>query len=330
VLPFLGNIQIQTMLLKFRLRCKNAKSLQVPCSNPLTRYKERCMPEKGVLPFISLKKKASASITVEAAVCLPLFVFFSLALLMPMEWLNQQRQIQTAMESLGESWSQYLYVLEKRENQEQGANQEEWEYKEEQEYKVLISDMAAGLLLKGKLSRYAENVTIKRAEVPDESGHIYIEAEFRENIPLFATPSSGVLMKAAVKRRSWIGLNGKLKKKRTGAGSEDYENSIVYVGASMGRYHWYRDCHYLSNQYESVSFEQIINRRNSFGSKYTACARCAQNTDLTETVYVTEGGVHYHLDKQCTAMVSYVRSLPLDEVRHLGACSYCERRKGSE
>lgn len=330
MLSFLENILIQTMFLKFRLRCKNAKSLQVPCSIPLTCYKKRCMPEKRVLPFISLKRKASASITVEAAVCLPLFVFFSLALLMPMEWLNRQRQIQTAMESLGESWSQYLYAWEERENQENGGNQEEQGYKEEQEYKALVSDMAVGLLLKEKLSRYAENVSVKRAEVPDESGHIYIEAEFREKIPLFATPGSGVSMKAAVKRRSWIGLNGKLKEKGTGAENEEHENIIVYVGASMGRYHWYRDCHYLSNQYEAVPSEQIINRRNCFGSKYTACARCAKSTDLTETVYVTEGGAHYHLDKSCTAMVSYVRSLPLDEVRHLGACSYCERRKGRE
>ena len=316
MLSFLGNIQIQTILLKFRLRCKNAKSLQVPCSTPLTCYRKLCMPGKGVLPFISLKKMAPASITVEAALCLPLFVFFSLALLIPMKWLNQQRQIQTAIESLGESWSQYLYALGEKGNQEGGE--------------IPVSDMAAGLLLKGKLSSYAENVTIKRAEVPDESGHVYIEAEFREKIPFFAAPGSGVLMKAAVKRRSWIGLNGKLKEKGAGVEGEEHENTIVYVGASMGRYHWYRDCHYLSNQYEAVPLEQMTDRRNSFGSKYTACARCVKSANLVGIVYVTEGGTHYHLDRSCTAMVSYVRSLPLDEVRHLGACSYCERRKRRE
>lgn len=318
MLSFLGNIQILNIFLKFRLQRKNAKSLQVPCNNPLTRYKKLRMPGKGVLPFTFLKEKAPASITVEAAVSLPLFVFFSVALLMPMEWLNRQRQVHTAMESLGESWSQYLYALE------EGGNGEE------REYEALLSDMAAGLWLKGKLSKYAENVVIKRAEVPDASGYIYMEAEFKEEIPFFSGPGSGVLMKTAVKRRSWIGLNGKLKEKGTGSGEEESEDTVVYVGASMGRYHWYRDCHYISNQYEAVPFDQIMNRKNSFGSRYTACARCAKRGDSAETVYVTGGGEHYHLDKSCTAMVSYVRSLPLDEAGHLGACSYCERRKMRE
>ena len=33
----------------------------------------------------------------------------------------------------------------------------------------------------------------------------------------------------------------------------DSDEEIVYVGAGMGRYHLFRDCHYISNEYQSVT-----------------------------------------------------------------------------
>ena len=50
--------------------------------------------------------------TVEAALVLPLALFFFLALLKPVTWLDRQRKVQTAMERIGEEISQYG-ILEK-------------------------------------------------------------------------------------------------------------------------------------------------------------------------------------------------------------------------
>lgn len=50
------------------------------------------------------------SLTLEAALCFPLVVFFYVILIMPMILMDRQRQIQAAVESVGEEISQYAYV----------------------------------------------------------------------------------------------------------------------------------------------------------------------------------------------------------------------------
>lgn len=44
---------------------------------------------------------------------------------------------------------------------------------------------------------------------------------------------------------------------------------------------------------------------------------------LTGTVYIMPNGSSYHTRMDCSSVVSYVREVPLREVKHLGACSYC-------
>ena len=93
----------------------------------------------------------------------------------------------------------------------------------------------------------------------------------------------------------------------------DSDEEIVYVGAGMGRYHLFRDCHYISNEYQSVT-QMEAEKGGSYGKKRPPCAVCA--------------GEHYHFDKNCASMISYVREMPRGEAEHMGLCSYCARKKG--
>lgn len=49
------------------------------------------------------------SLTLEAALVFPLFVFLCVILLIPMRMMDRQRQIQAAVETVGEEISQYAY-----------------------------------------------------------------------------------------------------------------------------------------------------------------------------------------------------------------------------
>ena len=57
--------------------------------------------------------KKAGSLTIEAAMALPLFVFFMILMMMPMEIMNIDRQVQTALEGVGEDLSQYAYLLKR-------------------------------------------------------------------------------------------------------------------------------------------------------------------------------------------------------------------------
>ena len=126
-------------MLFFR-NCIQSKSL-TRHSNP--RYlKKICAPLQVQICKIQiyLKKKESGkralswvsfkgSLTLEAALCFPLMVFFCVTLLMPMVLMDRQRQIQAVAEAVGEeisryAYAAYLYENEKKEEIDAGRSEE--------------------------------------------------------------------------------------------------------------------------------------------------------------------------------------------------------------
>ena len=253
-------------------RIANTMSLQVRCS-PLLRKINRCVPGKRVLPFAS-RKNYKASMTVEAAIVLPLFVYASMALLLPMEMLDEQRRMQMKLEMSCENLSMYAYA---------------------------------------------------ESDLLNEEGEIVLDAVCYEKMPFFGGLLDGISLEAAAKRRGWIGYPGKLTAENT-ADAEDMRVEMVYVGKEMGRYHRDRNCHYISNAYQAVSLRDAKEMKDADGRRFSACASCGNEIAESGTVYITTGGRHYHGNMECRSMISYVRKVPLEEVEHLGACSYCGKQ----
>lgn len=352
-------------ILQFYIHQNRIRCLSKYLNAPLYQNK---ITGKRVLPFASLWVKGRkldafpagksfsyaegrfvpASVTIEAALCLPLFLFFFMAVLEPIWWLDRQRKIQTTAEAWSEKLCQYSYLASretedakrnesagnKRLSEASGGDSFKADGKEAenpvneeiQNAAVFLSEAAASLWLMGEAGQYADQLRIENAEVPDETGNIIFQLEYEEQIPFFPEAFQKVTMNVGVKKRAWIGLDGKLRAGSTETGDmaeEDREEPMVYVGSGMGRYHLSRDCHYLSNQYEAVSEEQAKEMRNGTGQKLSPCASCSPSSAGNGIVYVTPSGRHYHYKKSCSAMVSYVRRVPLKEVSHLGVCSYC-------
>lgn len=283
-------------------------SLQVPL------FSNTCLVRR-VHPCISGFR---ASMTIEAALAFPLAVFLFLALLQPVTWLDRQRKVQTCMERIGEEISQYGILAETDDTE--GSK----------EIPAFCTDAAAALWVRGRVSQYADHVLVKQSEVYGENGEIGFRVEYYEKIPFFERLLGKQTVTAGVRRRAWTGIRGKLKgngmdgnEKETDAGEH------VYVGAGMGRYHLFRDCHYISNEYQAVTKEQA-ERAGSFSKKRTPCAVCSRRGTSSDMVYITAAGEHYHYDKNCTSMISYVQEIPKTQAEHLGLCSYCARKKGGE
>lgn len=285
----------------------DTKSLQVPCNPQCHEFDLSISVKKRVLSFISVKKIAG-SMTIEAALVLPLFLFFVLALLAPVQWLDTQRKVQMTTEYFCEKLSQYAYI-----NEVWGEDASEDILGMDIEE---FSGAASELLLKGKAEKFTDHAKIKTANVPDQNHDICFELEFVKEIPYFSSIVPEVTVCAAAKRRCWTGIDGKLKADIREE-NEDINDRIVYVGAAMGRYHLKRDCHYISNEYESTEVSEAKKRG------LTPCSVCAKDCKDSDTVYITPNGEHYHKTKNCRSMAAYVREVRLSEVEYLGACSYC-------
>ena len=261
-----------------------------------------------------------ASLTVEAAMVLPLFLFFMVLLMMPMDIMNQSRRIQTALEAAGEEMSQYAYVLDQL---KQGG-------KIDAEKMEGFSDaFLDGLTEKGVLLyarkkiedhvdlKRVEDISFARSSVLQDGVTIDLIMNYQVRLPFSVFGLKSVPMTARSCRRAWVGKEGG-KSIREGENEE-----IVYVGKGSVRYHRSRTCHYLHNDLRQTTLAGVENLRNLSGGKYKPCSRCGRTAASGSTVYVMPSGERYHTDKNCSSIISYVSAVSISEVRHLGPCSYC-------
>ncbi|GLB32104.1 hypothetical protein LAD12857_40270 [Lacrimispora amygdalina] len=285
---------------------------------PLIRRK---ISAKRVLSSASLKE-GSASLTIEAALALPLFLFAVIILMMPMKLLNDGRKVQTALEITGEELSQYVSVLKELEKREDlsaaGVN--------ELPDGFLNGMTEQGILLyaRMKMSRhdvfeYLDSVSFSHSSILKDNETIDLIMDYRIRLPFAVLGLKSIKMTARCCRRAWIG-NTLLYNEES-----DHSQELVYVGRDSTRYHKKRTCHYLYNHIKAVNKKDLESMRNINGGKYKPCSRCTGLTEEGSVVYIMPSGEKYHSNKDCTAITAYVRLVPLSEVVHLGACSYCSQ-----
>lgn len=292
------------------------------------------IPKQSVVPRFSksryrkafLSASVRASMTLEAAMVLSLLIFASVSLILPMKVLNTERKIQAGLEAVGEKFSQYAYledVLGKGDSSlANGADGFE------KKFCQYLKAGAAEAFAQNQALEHADTgairqATMLRSRIMEDGAYFDLILDYKIQMP-FPVLGLGELPRTArCRRRAWIGAEGKDGNGKGDGGTQDEE--IVYVGKGSTRYHKDRNCHYLVNNLSAVSYEQALELRNKSGGKYYACAVCGKQAGVGDTVYISPEGSSYHTTQFCTSMLAYVRAVPLSEVEHLGACSYCSK-----
>ncbi len=291
------------------------------------------LPVKRVLSFASPRHvwyrqlgdwlRVCGSITVEAALALPLFLFAMMILMMPMILMNESRKIQTELEQVCAEISQYAGVLS-------DSTLESEDYKKSGIPEELIEDMTKTgfrLYAEGRIrsrihTKKAGQFSLTGSRILEDGETIDLILSYQMILPFPVFRMKSVPMTARSCRRAWIGRDGGKGKGDTG---QDMEDELVYIGKSSTRYHRNRNCHYLYNHISVISFADVGTVRNSDGRKYKPCARCGGLAGPGSSVYIMPSGESYHGDRNCSSIVAYVRAVSLSEVEYLGPCSYCAK-----
>ncbi len=276
---------------------------------------------KRVLSSASRHRK-QGSLTIEAALVLPLFLFFMVILMLPMGIMKEGRRIQTALETAGEEVSQYAYVLHQLKVGEKleatgidGFSEEFLDGLTEEGILLFVRKQVEGRAGFERL----ESATFARSSVLRDGETIDLILDYRVRIPFSVFGLKSIPMTARCCRRAWIG------QERGSNGKNGPEDELVYIGKASTRYHLQRTCHYLYNDIEQISFREIENARNINGGKYKPCSRCGGFAEENGSVYIMPSGERYHSDWNCSSIMAYVEAVPLSQVRHLGPCSYCSQ-----
>lgn len=234
-----------------------------------------------------------ASLTVEAAFVLPMFVIMVVLLTAPLRILDEELLLQEQLEKITELECSAGILL----TESGGENTEPEETGTENGDDRMIVN------------------TVTEA----------IELPFSKILPVragFYTVTSS--------RRPWIGREGGAGR-AFGEPEEappEEEDVTVYVAknaAKSGKYHLSADCHYISNRVTAVPGREISALRNSDGGKYHRCPVCRPSG--AGTVYVFESGDAYHASPSCSALGYFVETMSKKEAeeRGLSPCSYCRQ-----
>ncbi len=274
------------------------------------------------------KQGIAASLTLEAALSLSLFIFASVCMFLPMKILNTDRKVQAALEAVGEDFSRYAYLKDMVERGSDvdipGAGDFAKSF-----CRYLTAGAAEGyaqvMVMQHLDTKLVKNVRMIRSLVLEDGEIFDLIFDYEIQMPFPVLGMDRIERTARCRRRAWIGKPG--KDFSNGGDGSSMDDEIVYVGKNSTRYHRSPNCHYLDNNLIQVLYEQVSGMRNDSGGKYYACRVCGMGAEEGSIVYLMPSGTSYHTTKNCTAINAYVRAVRRSEVVHLGPCSYCSKHE---
>lgn len=295
--------------LQVRIPYKSHRNISL---KPETKEAQVSCRRKRASSFVS--RKVCASLTIEAAFCLSFMVSAMVILMLPMKIMNTRRQLQARLEAVNEQLCRYTYIAYRLE-------QGDTKLALPDDYAVISPGYEwyarAELLAQADTVRI-RRVSMSRSSILADGETIDLIFDYEVELPFSFFGLDAIPQSVRSCRRAWVGIS---KMPGLENGSESEADRIVYLGRRGTRYHYRRDCHYLSNQLQPVSRAETDTLRNASGGKYRPCAVCGAGAQ--SVVYIMPHGSSYHTQMQCSAIIAYTQTAKLSQVIHLGGCSYC-------
>lgn len=256
--------------------------------------KNSYLPER-----VSASASLGASITVEAAMAVPIFFLAVVSLLYLMEIMAVQTAMRSALQYAGKNAAEEAYIvtmvmpsrLEQDVVNSIGAKRLD---------RSIVIGGSGGIRCNG--SRISSRTGI---------GELIVTYQVRLPIPMFGVPP--IKYQDKIRIKAWVGYE------KSGFGSE--QEDTVYITKTGMVYHKDYHCTYLELSIHMVPSGDIGSLRNESGGKYYPCEHCMRNGG--DGVYITDTGNRYHSSLSCSGLKRTVYAVPLSEAVGKGACVRC-------
>lgn len=251
-------------------------------------------------PLIIHKKEERASaftskgsLTLEAALVVPCFLFAMLCLVCLLEMMCVQTAMRNALYSVARELAEKAYQT------------------------PLISTESLEQQIVDHLDEEKINNSIDCSNSKFHIATGIMELSLRYNVkipvPLFGIPV--ISREETMRVKGWTGYA-----KGTGQQGGD---SMVYITDYGLVYHKNIHCTYLELSIQAVGCEEIEELRNESGGKYYPCESCGDEIVIGGRVYITSYGTRYHTSLECSRVKRNIYEVPIDEAYGLGGCSKC-------
>lgn len=282
-----------------------------------------------------LEYHIDAGMTVEAAMILPLFLFFFVNMGSAIEMIRLHGNLQLALWNVGNQMCVYGYAAGEAGVIEEGVAKEEdrswWEE---------VGDIALTYTyVKGQVVDYAGKDYLKESPLSygmdglqfwesdvaakgDSmfSGDVLDIVMTYQVSPMFEIPFvKPFRMSNRYYGRLWTGYD-------VGGGAKDVAlQDVVYIAENAKVYHVRADCTHLKLSIQEVSLMEALSERNENGGKYTECSKC-NKFQFNGTVYITREGDFYHKERGCPGLKRTIYVITKEQAKEkYGPCSRCAR-----
>ena len=269
--------------------------------------KMNIVQKRRAFPLSSLKNRGS--MTVEASMVLPIFLFFMMTLLMAIEMVRLQSNL---FAGLGSSEAIHMEEQIQRVLQDQPLL-DHFEADAIEEY--LNGQENGRLCLLG-------NILVGNRSDVQGNGRIEVEVQYQIKpfiywLPMDNRDGGGLRFQDQLFVHDFNGYRGPIE------GNSREKEEIVYITENGTRYHTDTGCVSLWISVQTVHSSRLSAMRNQSGGRYYPCERCRPSK--SGVFFITRDGDRYHRGADCSSLKRTVRAVTLDEAVRMGrsACSKC-------
>jgi hypothetical protein len=242
-------------------------------------------------------KKQMASMTVEAAFVLPLFLFAMLLLGYLAQMARYQDRVMQALTSTAREISA-----------EYGAVQKE--------------SLKSRAYCRLKLEQYlgsSGSVSLLESKICEENDEIDLVADYTIKLPFHLLSPEWCRFRARVHTRAFTGVENR------GKMEEETDERDVYITESGRVYHDSLTCTYLKLSISQLKFCDVEAMRNESGGTYKPCEKCCKSEIRSgeRKIWITNYGDRYHVSRSCSGLKRNIRTIKRSETGSRTPCSKC-------
>lgn len=254
-------------------------------------------PTERTSPVIS-----KGSMTVEAALTLPMFFFGMLVMVFLFEIFSIRLTVKSAMFTVGREIAQEAYVNRLLDTKKM----------ERQLVKYIGEErLERSMVWEGKSGLHCD-----RSLMTWSTAVLHFSVSYQMKVPALGFQIPIITCEETLKMKGWTGYSG------DGFWNQS-EEEMVYVTVNGLVYHKSLQCSYLDLSVQGVPIEQVLEIRNQSGGRYSPCERCWGKHSSTGMVYITLYGTRYHSSLECSSLKRRVYQIPLSQAFGKGGCSKC-------
>ncbi len=269
----------------------------------------------------SFNKRLRASMTVEASMVLPLFIFFFVNIMTLFNIVEIQSEVEAALHQTGSEMT--LRAFDLRFGESLLGNYENSGFD-------ALGGAAGILLAKEKIRDYLGNSMDKSCVTGGFDGisflqsrmllgndYIDIVMDYKVHPLIPVIGFKEFPLEGRFFGHAWTGYDIE-----NGLYCGENEEEMVYVTEHGEVYHRNIDCEHLHITVKSVDFRELSALRNNDRKKYYACEYCGGHVS-GGNVFITGYGEKYHSSVNCPGLKRKIYTIPLSEAQGKRPCSSC-------